>query len=170
MEVLDDEQQRSFLGGSPQVATDGGGDRRLPRHRVEIVGRRDNSGPSGEARDDPCKGGGIGRRTAPNGNIRKRRQVVGDGLDEGLEWSFGVLEAHPEQDAASGPVDLSGELGCQATLADSRLTGKYRDARRPGDATPPQLSQPAALGGTTDEPRRFDEQLEHGGKARLPIE
>ena len=46
MEVLDDEQQRSSLGSSPQVATDSGRDRRLPRHRVGIVGRRDNSGPS----------------------------------------------------------------------------------------------------------------------------
>ena len=107
---------------------------------------------------------------APNGDLREACQVVGDDFDERLERNFGVLEAHPEHDAASGLVDLGGELGCQATLADSCLTGKYRHARRPGNATPPQLNQPAALAGATDEPRRFDEQLEHGGKARRAIE
>ena len=113
----------------------------------------------------------VSEAAAPNGRtLRERRQVVGDGLNEGLERGFGILEAHPEQDAASGPVDLSGELGCQAALADPGLTGKYRDSRRPGDATAPQLTQPAALADTTDEARRFDEQLEHGGKVRLPIE
>ena len=113
---------------------------------------------------------GIGARTAPNGHIRKGRQVVGDGLDEGLEGRFGVLDARPEQDAASGLVDLGGELGGQAALADSCLTGKYRHSQRTGDATTPQLTQPAALAGTTDEARRFDEQLEGGRKGRRPVE
>jgi hypothetical protein len=67
-------------------------------------------------------------------------------------------------------VDLTGELGYQAALADSCLTGKHHNSRRPGEATPPQLTQPVALADTTDEARWFDQQLELGGKARPLIE
>jgi hypothetical protein len=86
-----------------------------------------------------------------------------------LKRRVGILEAHPEHDVTSGLLDLGRELGSQPALADPGLTGDDRDSRGPGETPPPQLPQPSTLVDATDEARRLDQQLEHGGKTLAGI-
>ena len=91
-----------------------------------------------------------------------RQLVVGDRLEERTVRLVDVLVARPEQHTPAPVVDLDGQLGHEAALADPGLARDDDQQCVTGDGEGPSLAEPIALGGAPDERVRVGEQLEGG--------
>jgi hypothetical protein len=162
VDVLDDQEQRERLRSPREVAEQGVEHLLLGADRVEEIGQ-------GRARQSGRQlGDGARQRLAVTTDapsklgVRHVREVLGHGGGEGPVWLAAALEAGADQDTATGGVDVSGELGHQAALADAGVAGDHGDQEVAGGRPPPEPEQRLPFLFATDEGAAVLEQLDGG--------